>query len=965
MSTTTPPMGGARPVAPPTTRPLARRVRAWTLGALLVLQFLPGATAPKAQQGAPASPPVPNAAAQATGRVAGRVVDAASGQPLAGVQVMVGTSLALATSDLDGRYRTTPVAAGIHRVLARRLGQQPKQYDSITVRAGETVIVNFALSTAAVNLTAVVVSAERANKATSEASLLSMQRAAASATDGISAEQIKRSPDADAGQAAARVSGVSVVDNRFVVVRGLSERYSNTLLNGVEVASPEPAKKVVPLDIFPSALIDAIVVTKSATPDKPGDFSGGSVEIRTKEFPEQFVFNYSLSSGFNSQTTGKQVQLPQWRGLDFLGFDAGTRRARPALPADFNDATALERFSEGLRSTWNPPLTRAAPNLGFSVTLGNQMQGERNALGYIASLTYSDKVENQPARYFKFLLDPSGNASRGYVYNERRASVDWGAVFNLAGRLGTNHKFGLKNLYTRNADEQYTTNEGFNIDLNGDVRGYGFSYLSRDLWQVQLTGEHLGKLWRPWRLEWKGTQSLSHRDEPDNRQVTYIRSGSEPVFELGNNSDLWFRYLNDRLTGGQADLSVPFPWFGSRELQVKAGGAMRKKVREFDASLATFNLNNQSGLPNDIYTLPPHRLFTPDLIGDHLVLGFPGSVAQPYSADDQVVAYYGMLDVPIFSWLRVVGGMRVETWSLDLYDGGRARFAGDSTLAPTSRRHTDPLWSANATITLGSNMNVRLAGFRSVARPDTREMSRDEYTDLVGACPTVGNPALQRTTITNADARFEWYPGPGEIFSVSGFFKYFEQPILRTVSGEGNCRFSFGNGVDATNVGAEVDIRKGLAFLPGPLTNLSVGLNAAYVRSKLTVDASQGVFRDELPLEDQSPYLLNANLGWVDDRMGLDVSVLYNWFDDRINRYGFRGGGGPNAPQGPNIVERARGTFDAKAQWRVRRRYTVTVSGRNLGDASWTFFQETTKGRETTGYYRPGRTITVGVSYAR
>jgi TonB-dependent receptor len=756
------------------------------------------------------------------------------------------------------------------------------------------------------------------------------------------------------------------VDNRFVVVRGLSERYSNTLLNGVEVTSPEPAKKVVPLDIFPASLLDAIVVTKSATPDKPGDFSGGSVEIRTKEFPEQRTYNYSLSVGYNSLTTGKEVQLPSWRGIDFLGFDAGKRRQRPALPTDFNDAVQVERFSEAIRNTWNPATVRAAPNLGLGVTFGDQLQGKSNALGYVASITYSEKQENQPSRFFQFLLDPTGTPARGYVYNERRTAVDWGAVFNLSGKLGTNHKFGLKNFYTRNAEEQYTTTEGFNIDLNGDVRGYNYSYLSRDLWQSQLTGEHLGKLWVvPWRIEWKGTLSLSHRNEPDNRQVTYLRSGADPVYELGNNSDLWFRFLDDQLRGGQADLSVPLPWFGSRELQFKAGGSARKKVREFDASLATFNLDALSGLPNDIYTLPPHKLFTPDIIGDHMFLGFPGSVAQPYSADDQVVAYYGMLDVPIFSWLRVVGGMRVESWTLDLYDGGRGRFAADSSLVPTARRNTDPLWSANATITLTPNMNVRLAGFRSVARPDTREMSRDEYTELVGSCPTTGNPQLQRTIISNADARWEWYPGPGEIISVSGFFKYFEQPIIRTVSGEGNCRFSFGNGVDATNVGAELDIRKGLAFLPGFLTNLSVGVNAAYVQSKLTVDPSQGVFREDLPLEDQSPYLVNANLGWVDSRLGLDMSVLYNWFDDRINRYGFRGGSGPNAPQGPNIVERGRGTIDAKLQWRASKHYTVTLSARNLTDAAWQFYQETTKGRETTGYFQPGRSITMGVAYGR
>ncbi len=281
--------------------------------------------------GAQQTAPSPAAPPAATGRIGGRVVEQSSGQPIAGAQILIGANTASAVTDLDGRYRSSALPVGEYRVLARRLGSQPKQYEGIVVTAGQTTVVNFSLTNAAVQLNAVVVSAERSDRATSEAGLLAMQKGAAAASDGVSAEQIKRTPDADAGQAAVRVSGVSVVDNKFVVVRGLSERYSNTLLNGVEVTSPEPSKKIVPLDIFPASLLEAIVVTKSATPDKPGDFAGGSVEIKTKEFPEQRVMQYNLAFGWNSQTTGQLIQLPIWTGLDFLGFDNG-RRTRPTFP---------------------------------------------------------------------------------------------------------------------------------------------------------------------------------------------------------------------------------------------------------------------------------------------------------------------------------------------------------------------------------------------------------------------------------------------------------------------------------------------------------------------------------------------------------------------------------------------------------------------------------------------------------
>lgn len=921
-----------------------------------------------AQQPVPTPPAA--TAATATGRIAGRVVEQASGQPIAGAQILIGNPLVaqsenrpLAVTDMDGRYRSTPLPVGAYRVVARRLGTQPKQYDGIAVTANQTTLVNFALTNSAVQLNAVVVSAERSDRATSEAGLLAMQKGAAAASDGVSAEQIKRTPDADAGQAAARVSGVSVVDNKFVVVRGLSERYSNTLLNGVEVTSPEPSKKIVPLDIFPASLLEAIVVSKSATPDKPGDFAGGSVEIRTKEFPEQRVLQYGMSLGWNSQTTGKLVQVPQWSGMDYLGFDDG-RRSRPAFPNNLTDRTRVERFSEGLRNTWNPPLVHARPNVGASLSLGDQKQWAKNALGYVASLTYGLRTENQPQRFFQFLLDPT-TIARGYVYDERRQTVDWGGVFNASYKLGGHSKFGFKNLYTRNAEEQYVTNEGFNIDLNGDFRGFQYSYITRDLLQSQLTGEHIGKLILPWRFEWKGTVSRSARDEPDNRQVPYIRPDNDSTFFLGTNSVLWFRELKDRLRSGQGDLSIPLPWWGGRNAQFKTGSMARSKVREFKADAASFNLSQSATLPNDIATLRPERLFAPENVGQYMEISFISGIAQPYSADDKLFAGYGMLDVAVFSWLRLVGGVRVENWQLDLFDGGRGLAERDSTIRPTVRRNKDLLWSGNGTISLGDRMNLRMAAFRSVARPDTRELSHDEYVDIVGNCPTIGNSQLQRSLITNADLRWEWYPGPGEVIAVSGFYKYFDTPVIRVVTGDNNCRFTYNNGTDATIFGSELDFRKGLAFLPGPLTNLSLGLNASYVRSRLRIDPRFGVYDKELPLEDQSPYLLNASLGYVESRHGLDASVLYNWFDDRVSRYGFRSGGGGQAKQGPNIVEKGRGTLDAKLQWKVWKTYTATLGARNLTNVAWEFYQDAAAGRVSTGYFKPGRTITLGMAYAR
>lgn len=893
----------------------------------------------------------------ATGRIAGRVVDPGTGSGISGVSVIVGDSAAVALTDLDGRYRSGPLPAGTYRVVARGLGRQAKTYEGIVVTAGQSTLVNFSLSTIALALEQVNITAARADRATSEAGLLDVQQRAVAASDGISAQQISRSPDGDASEAATRVSGVSVVGNKFVVVRGLSERYSNTLLNGVEVPSPEPSRKVVPLDVFPASLLDAIVVTKSGTPDKPGDFTGGSVEVRTKEFPEQFVTSYSLSIGANNTVTGRVLDLPTWRGIDYLGFDASNRRHPPSLPADPSNPNEIERFAEGVRNTWAPSLQRAPANVGFNGSIGNQNQFGDDALGYVASATYSLKSEYQPQRLFQLVLDPTSAPVRGFVYQDRRRTVDLGGILNASYRRGSNHKFGIKNLYTRNAEELFSSSEGFNDFLNGDLRQYQYQYITRDLLQSQLSGEHLIATRFPIRAEWKGTLSRSERDEPDNRQIPYFRSGNG--YELSFNSSMWFRTLNDESRAGQVDVSTVLPWLSSREVTLKSGASARQKVREFDAVLAVVNTSSQTALPGGFTALPPELLFQPENIGEFLKLTFPGQTAQPYSADDNLYAYYGMLDAPLTSWLRVVGGVRVEEWRMDLFDGGRERFGVDTTLRANIRRDKDVLWSANATIALSDRMNIRLAGFKSVARPDTREMSADEYVDVVGSCVIIGNAALTRTSVTNADARWEWYPGPGEVISISGFYKYFDAPIFRAVTSDQTCRFTYYNGTEAQNIGAEFDFRKGLFFLPGRLSNLSISLNGTFVQSRLRIDPRLGKYPDDLSLEDQSPWLANAVLAYEGRRV--QANILYNVFGDRISRYGLQ----QQTVQGPNVVEQGRGTLDGKIETRLRGGWTLSIAARNLTDNRVIMYQDTQIGRVQTGFIRPGRSVTVGIGHAR
>lgn len=899
--------------------------------------------------------PAQRVAGPARGRIAGRVVDGQSGQPIAGVQIEIVGQTVGAQTDLDGRYRTGSLPVGRYSVRARRIGLRPVQYDSIAVTADQTATVNFSLSTAAVTLAAVTISGESADRTSSTAALLGIQQKAAVSMDGVSAEQIRKTPDSDASAAAQRVSGVSVVDNKFVVVRGLAERYSNTMLNGTEIASPEPSKKIVPLDLFPAGLIEAIVVSKAATPDKPGDFSGGSVEIRTKEFPENAVRQFSIGFGYNSSTTFKQAQIPVFAGLDFLGFNNG-RRAQPIVPGELENPGELERFAESVRNTWSPPLKSVLPNLKFDGTVGGETE-RLGGMGYLMSLTYSTSSEYVPDRTTLVYADPNAGPVRGFTYRDQRAVVDWGTIANFAWKPGGRSKFALKNLYTRNAEELYSVAQGFNTDRNGDLRGYQFLYVERDLLQSQLTGDHLVKLVFPSRVEWKATLGLSRRNEPDNRQLLYIRPPQDTDFRLGDGNGFWFRSLKDRNLVGQADWTIPFGLWSPGDALIKFGSMYRNKTRNFESLLGSFRIE-PGKLPNEILALPPEQLFVPEVLGNGIDVDFQGGFGQPYDADEQLTAFYAMADLPFFGNLRIVGGARLEKWALDLFDGGK----DDQTnqVPPTIRRNDDLLWSVNATYALGNRMNLRAAAFRSVARPDTRELSRDLYTDIVGSCPLVGNPVLQRSLILNGELRWEWYPDAGEVVALSAFAKDIAAPIVRIVIGDnGGCTYTYNNAQSATNVGGELDVRKTLRFLPGPMSNLTMGVNLTYVDTRVTIDPRFGVYDADLPLEGQSPYLVNASLSYAGDNGGPSASLLFSYFHDRVARYGFRSGGGAEATQGPNLVEQGRGQLDLKIQQSIGSRLTVSLAVRNLTDNAVIFTQDVSTGETRTGFMKPGRSISL------
>lgn len=905
----------------------------------------------------------------AAGRIGGQVLNGETGRPLPETEILVVEAEIRVLTDVQGRYRTRPLAPGRYTLEVSNLGFQTVRIEGVAVASGETSIQNVALVWQALEVEGIVVEAERGSRTSSEAGLLSMQKAAASVTDGISAEQMRRSPDSDASDAIIRVTGVSVVDNQFVVVRGLSERYSNTLLNGAELASPEPTRRVVPLDLFPASLLESVVTTKTATPDRPGDFAGGSVEIRTKEFPEEAVREFKVSGSFNSLATFKQVgYLPQ-RGTDYLGLDGQNR--------DLGFPVATEQWAESLRSIWVPSSRTVLPDFGIGVTLGDQLGSFERAFGYVISLDYGLSTDHDPNRFVNFLsVNPQSRETVELfraTNTSARTGADWGVLANFSYRLGGGHNLSWRNLITREAEDLVNIRQSFDPEpddasYTGREDTYQVRYIQRKFWQSQLGGSHLLPFLGA-TLDWKGSYTLAAREEPENRVLKYEQPIGSSEFELPPGpQSFWYRMMDEWSAGGQIDLSMPVSIRSDSDALFKVGALYRMKRRELDASKVDFYRSGEGP-----WTLPPDDLFTPEIItGPNSQRLFsidaagPGSL--PYTAADNVAAAYLMADLSIIPRLRLVGGLRMEKWDMEVETAGQK---------PT-RDELDALWSANLTIELSERMNLRGAAYRTLSRPDPRELALTVYVPLAGECSILGNPELVDAKVLHFDGRWEWYPAPGQLLAASVFRKQFTNPffeLARTSQGAGGCQYIPQNAESSNLTGIELEFRRDLGFLSESLESFWASANLTLVGGEILSpppDTVSGGFsglasNDPLPLQDQSDFLLNASLGYFNEDGGFTGNVLLNYFSDRIDRFGpatfVVEDGVPVFSRGADFIEVGRTTLDGKISQRLGESLSVSLSGKNLTNARREVVVRTTEGLKPAEIVQQGVSLSLSFTY--
>ncbi len=879
------------------------------------------------------------------GRIVGRVVDASNGEPVPGAQVTLAGRVITAITDWSGRYALEAVPAGRYTVTVRAIGYAQKSVTDVVVPGGAAVPLTVTLTAAAVQIAAVEVTAEMERGSVAQA--LNEQRNATGVVSAVTAEQIQKSPDSDAGQAVQRVSGVTVQDGRYVFVRGLGERYTTTSLNNARIPSPEPERKVVPLDLFPSGVLEAITTSKTFTPDQPGDFSGAQVNLRTREFDIGRVLRLSVSGSGNDAVLGKGLATAPTVGSEWLGFGGAARELPIAVRAAGNlsgtSPSEMAALIGAFRNVWSVQPATGRAGSAFSASVGGEdpMLGRR--VGYLGSLSYSAGQEVRQDEERAYTSSAPGsvapvNARRG---TSATASVLWGGILNLNTRVGETSRLTLNNTYTRSADNQATRLAGHFEEFDKDFAITQLMFTERSVASSQLHGEHLvgGRNL----LDWSASVSRVTRDEPDRSDLAYeavidpATGAAQPTMWWGGSkptTNRAFSQLREWGAEGGANyrLNLGLP---GRQTYVKIGAGYRATERDADSHVYTFV---NTGLTDAERAASPEQIFTQT---DKLLLLTDGSAGR-YSASDALVSGYVQFDVALSDRAHLVGGARMEHAKLDV----RSAFSNGSTAPAAHLRNTDVLPSLALNLRLAASQNLRLSVSQTLSRPEYRELSPVQHRDMAGELAMEGNPGLRRALIQNIDARWEWYPSAAEVVSVAFFAKHFDDPIERVITGAtGGDVISFVNADGANNLGVELELRKHLS----PFTLFA---NTTLMRSRIqpgNQDVSS-LTSDRRPMVGQAGYVMNAGLGYATPG-GTTATVLYNVVGRRITEAG-------TLPR-PDTYEQARQLVDAAVRTPLLGHTALRLDFKNLLDAPVHVIQ----GSVTRLRYRTGRTVSVGVTW--
>ncbi|MFH1051997.1 MAG: TonB-dependent receptor [bacterium] len=861
-----------------------------------------------------------NSISAENGIISGTVVDATTGEPMIGARIMIkGTNYGNLTK-VKGDFRISNINPGNYTVVVSYVGYNTTELPNIRLEPGQIKNLEIVIKENGVLKDEIIVTADAILE--TGAALLKERQKAGSVSDAISAEEISRGGSGDAADAIKKVTGATTVGGKHVYIRGLGDRYSSTQLNGANLPSADPDKKSVHLDLFPAGMIENITTIKTATPDRPGDFTGGTVNISTKSFPERLKASISMTTAMNTQTTGSSILGYTGSSTDWLAMDDGSRSIPdiilnnkiPAVtearsktkPESIEKAKLLDKQSKAFNPTFAPANKIASIDQNFSATLGNQHILLDNPFGYFASFSYGRKFSSFNNGTIATYSQPGSDSReleaeyKGKL-TESTDEVAWGGMMNISYNLDENNRTTFNYIYNRNSESEAQFQDGWTRYYNSDRQTRALNFIERSISSYQLEGLHNFASFGGMKLDWLVSLSNNKQNQPDYRTFDneYIKNEDGSITYLLNKNDnnalpsRYYRDLSEDLTGIGFNIEIPIKNIFDNQFKFKTGFLFDDKSRTFEERRYVYRQDGDDLIFNgDVNEFMSDSTGIRDwkssgnfnYFGNYIEDRTQASGS--YKGTQEIYAGYGMIDWYVFESFRIVGGFRYETTELHTISNDSSRPVG-------SISEEDLLPSLNLTYILSKNMNLRMAYGKTLARPTFREIAPyDSYLPIEHKT-LLGNADLKRTLIDNYDIRWEWFTNPGEIVSAGVFYKDFTNPIELAI-------VNYNNNVMPKNVdkaflyGAEIEFRKNLDFMD-LLKNFYFGMNLTLVHSQVDLselemktriqyDSNASTTRE---LQGQSPYVVNLDVAYVNAEWGTDASVYFNVFGKRLSEVGF------------------------------------------------------------------------------
>ncbi len=926
------------------------------------------------------------------GSIKGIVTDKKTNETIIGaniffIETQIGTS-----TNLEGEYDIKNIKPGYYNIRVSFISYKNNTYNNVKIEANKTTTLNISLEEEIITMNQVTIQAIRKNN--TEVSIINSIKNSNSVVSGVSSQQISKTADKDASEVVRRIPGITIIDDRFIVVRGLSERYNTVLLNGATTPSSESDVKAFSFDVIPSNAIDRIMVYKTPSPELPADFAGANIQIFSKNIQDENSFSLSYNAGFKASTTAKTFHKYIGGANDLLGFDDGTRDIPSIMPStnDFqdiiNNPTPENKqlrtdIGRSFNKTWDSYADKAPIDQSASLLFARNFKVKKLTISNLSSISYSNSYkysENNITSYLDYdTINDLSVISYNFLDKIYSQSVSMSGLMNWSV-VYKNSSIEFKNLLNQQGTSKTTIREGIENYRSQNLKSTELSYNERTLYSGQINGNH--KFFQEnTTIKWTYGYSLALRKQPDTRRLTKILSFDQdeesPYYNVysyyfPNRADpelagRLFSDMNEKLSVYSIDITQKLNVLKNFQPIIKAGTYIESKDREFNSRLFGFVRN--SSTPWNIGYKTIDEIFADTNINAKKGIKIDESTNpnDSYTANTMIKAGYASLIFNPIKKLTISGGIRIEKHILTLISTN-ANFTEFKKEIDT----TNIFPSLNISYQLNEKNLIRFAYGKTINRPEFREIAPYIFYNFEEKAGIYGNPELKSSYIQNYDFRFEAYPSANEMINIGVFYKKFHNPIEAIAINAGSGKnFSFDNTETAESFGAELDIRKSIKYINPSnkyfrwINDISLVLNGSLIKSTVTVNDPLAIEKTR-SMQGQSPYIVNMGVFYQNDSAKFSITILYNVIGKRIAYVG--------TILDPHIYEMPRNLLDVSISKKFGKHLSFKFNIKDIFNQPIVFQQENnvflsssptelSKRIQETKSTIPGRQFSFGITY--